>query len=280
MHTVEQMELPGGLTVRFVSEKREAGALVARGDRTGLTKWPAAQCLASLLARCPGVVAGVDVVELGSGCGLVSATAGACGARTVTCTDACGDVLPLAHHNVVMNQSGLLSACCAHRLRWGNVADEDALIASHTGFHVGVASEVFYQHRDYDESLAATTNAFFQSATRILFKPAGASSSLVSPLCFLVYTPRFDGMGPVIRHSARTHGLCYTPIERNDVLSEEQRCSLQFGRTRIAVLASAQSTIDAFMAQHGLREAPLSDENDEWDEDANPESFLQRMGVP
>ena len=93
-------------------------AHASRSHHTGLRLWPAADRLSRILCADPSLVRGRRVLELGAGCGLVSAVAATLGGA-VTATDRAGQ-LPHLEKCAALGSSAQRFACEA--LEWGDGA--------------------------------------------------------------------------------------------------------------------------------------------------------------
>ena len=111
---------------------------------SGLRLWAGAERLAELLCREPTLVRGQRVLELGAGCGLVSAVAAELGAASVTATDR-PSVLPRLRANAALLASGKSYAVAP--LEWGAAAPPPSGPAA-TRFDVVLGADVSYHHAE------------------------------------------------------------------------------------------------------------------------------------
>jgi hypothetical protein len=137
--TVDFLALPDHLN-RQLSTGRKRGMKVSTDDGAGDIVWPSSFALARLIAHCPNLVNGRDVLELGCGLGLVSAAA--CKhARPahVAVSDRDSDVLGMAYASCTQLQRSRasVSRTCldwSDRSTWPNQK-----------FDVLLASDVLYE---------------------------------------------------------------------------------------------------------------------------------------
>lgn len=94
---------------------------------TSSVAWPTAPRLARYLCEHPHLVRDRSVLELGSGLGLVGATAAALGARLVVLTD-CGVALPILQRNQALLHDDGVHVEVA-QVNWGSTEDHNALLA-------------------------------------------------------------------------------------------------------------------------------------------------------
>ena len=149
------------------------------GDLTGLQVWPLALRLCRLLHRHPQLVRARNVLELGSGTGVVGLLAASVGARCVL-TDASDAALLLCKHNLQLN--GLQHSVKVAQLCWG---DDDTPLAqaSPSAFDVIVGSDCIYK--------ISALDALFDSVALLLSHAAALPSSPLDPPLFLLsYQPR------------------------------------------------------------------------------------------
>ena len=128
-----------------------------RPDGTGACVWDAAITLCDHLCERPQLVEGRCVVELGSGCGVLSIVAARLGARCVHATDLEQALLLLAR-NVWLNGTsagqtqasdgggGVTVGCC----NWGDTSHADCLLSQCPGGRVDVilGSDLVYQLKE------------------------------------------------------------------------------------------------------------------------------------
>eukprot|EP00927_Polykrikos_kofoidii_P025515 TRINITY_DN22901_c0_g1_i1.p1 TRINITY_DN22901_c0_g1~~TRINITY_DN22901_c0_g1_i1.p1 ORF type:complete len:277 (+),score=55.36 TRINITY_DN22901_c0_g1_i1:58-831(+) len=120
--TLEDVQLPGGC-LRL--EQRGAN-MEGFSKTTSSVIWGSARRMSHWLLRNPKLVRGKHVIEVGSGIGLVGATAAAMGAASVVLTD-CQEALPLLTRNSeLLLEQGVRNVDVA-RLDWGNRDDEAAI---------------------------------------------------------------------------------------------------------------------------------------------------------
>lgn len=156
---LEDSRLPGG---RLSLEQRGA-ASEGFSHTTSSVVWGTAPRMARWLIDHPEVVAGKRVIEVGSGIGLVGATAAALGAASVVLTD-CDMAMPLLERNsVVLAEQGL--TVHVSKLNWGCRDDEDAACALVSGesaerFDVVLACDVVLAGWD--------TKGLLQSCERLM----------------------------------------------------------------------------------------------------------------
>lgn len=132
---------------------------------TGGSVWESGQVIARLLSAEPQRVQGKRVVELGTGCGLVSLTAGALGARQVTMTD---QVLFMGNHNLEANFGGSPELRRRFRMRplkWG---DPELIAATEPPFDLILGSDIMY-HSSHHDVLAETIVGLSSVGTRVLW---------------------------------------------------------------------------------------------------------------
>eukprot|EP00929_Paragymnodinium_shiwhaense_P053605 TRINITY_DN26847_c0_g1_i2.p1 TRINITY_DN26847_c0_g1~~TRINITY_DN26847_c0_g1_i2.p1 ORF type:complete len:256 (-),score=70.23 TRINITY_DN26847_c0_g1_i2:302-1069(-) len=118
---------------------------VVWGTALRLSRW--------LLAR-PELVKGKRVVELGSGIGLVGATAAALGATTTVLTD-CAMAMPLLERNKEVLAEQNVQVAVA-KLDWGSRDDEEAVLAMPgcaEGFDIVIGCDVILAGWDTEELL-------------------------------------------------------------------------------------------------------------------------------
>ena len=269
--------------------------MVRKDDITGLMPWHSGHLLAQLLASRPHLLAGANVVELGCGAGLLGAVSAAVGAREVVLTDAVSSVLPLA----ILNTNEAAATAAGRRacsissceLRWGDAEQEARALASLSHdcsderFHVGIASEVFYIHRNDDSSPIASQAAALFGCCAPLFKynpdnvhcpyegqragdGTGFDSTASCGLLLLVYKPRYRGMAQAIRAAATSTRTHIAPLNKDAVMTESQAASLRFGSTRLLAASPCASCLRRFLADEGLQcGSPDADDDDDDDDD-------------
>jgi len=89
--------------MRSVCGTRPAGITTAINRPFWAYAWPGGQALARYVLDNPHVVRGRDVIDLGSGSGLVAIAAAKSGARSVLATDTDADAIASAHRNAEAN---------------------------------------------------------------------------------------------------------------------------------------------------------------------------------
>ncbi len=114
---------------------------------SGATIWDAGRVLSEVLLDRD--VAGLRILELGSGTGVGGLTAAARGAASVTLTDGERAIMPLLHANIAAN--GVGSAAKARRLRWGNEAETAAAMSASGPFDIIVGSDLLYAPEAFPE---------------------------------------------------------------------------------------------------------------------------------
>jgi len=136
---------------------RDGASGGTRPDGTGACVWDAAITLCDHLCERPQLVEGRRVVELGSGCGVLSIVAARLGARCVHATDLEQALLLLAR-NVWLNEAaagqaqggdaggGVTVGCC----NWGNALHAERVRAQCPGERVDLilGSDLVYQLKE------------------------------------------------------------------------------------------------------------------------------------
>jgi predicted nicotinamide N-methyase len=150
-----------------------------RMDGTGACVWDAAITLCDHLCERPQLVEGRRVVELGSGCGVLSIVAARLGARCVHATDLEQALLLLAR-NVWLNEAaagqaqggdaggGVTVGCC----NWGNALHAERVRAQCPGERVDLilgSDLVYRQDRTTFVALLTTLAELSSPDTDILF---------------------------------------------------------------------------------------------------------------
>ncbi|KDO25898.1 hypothetical protein SPRG_08839 [Saprolegnia parasitica CBS 223.65] len=120
--TTQSIEVAG--RAYAISETLESDQLDALFSDawTGSLVWRASVFLSQHLARLQGeggFAPGANVVELGSGCGLVGLVAQDLGAARVVVTDQ-EEIVGLLQHNLALNQPRDLGAITAMQFNWGS----------------------------------------------------------------------------------------------------------------------------------------------------------------
>ena len=137
--TVDCLVPPDHLN-RQLSSGRKRGSKISTDDGAGDVVWPSSFALARLIAHCPNLVNGKDVLELGCGLGLVSAAA--CKhARPdhVAVTDRDDDVLDMAYATCTQLQRSRASVSRTS-LDWSDQSTWPS-----QKFDVLLASDVLYE---------------------------------------------------------------------------------------------------------------------------------------
>eukprot|EP00960_Hanusia_phi_P034505 751118-Hanusia_phi.AAC.4 len=129
---------------------------------TGAAIWDAAILLSEYLAKNHGLLKGKNVLELGSGHGLVSVVCARFGARKVTATDYDERVLKLARDNVKSNlQEDSITQCIeVKQLGWGT---SDLQTFEKFSFDLIVGSDVVY-NKELFKPLIETIEALLSSS--------------------------------------------------------------------------------------------------------------------
>ena len=120
-------------------------------DLTGQVIWPASRLLSHFIAAPSGglssrfqEIQGVDVLELGSGCGLAGLVASFCGIRSITLTDNEPEVLEILKLNLRHACPGVIARVCD--LDWGSRIAQERLEAETgvTKWKVILAADVVF----------------------------------------------------------------------------------------------------------------------------------------
>jgi hypothetical protein len=85
---------------------------------------------------------------------------------------------------------------------------------------------------------------------------------------FVVYTPRYPGMGIAMRKAAAAAGMWMVAIDRNSLMTPAQKASLIFGRVRVIAMSRCRHRLAEVMKVLHVVEADRADELDDWPEDA------------
>jgi hypothetical protein len=300
-HEDHSLGLPPALPLllSIAHKKRTAAMLSSSADTTGLMHWRAGSLLAHLLAcRAPALLAGARVVELGCGSALLSCVARASGAASVLATDASGEALALAAHNLARNApsaaaggagaAGAAAACPARtaELHWGAPAAGSrgkAPMLSTLGegaFDLAVASEVFYHHRGgglIEGGIGAQADALFSTAMQQLLTPctcaAAAAAAAAAPPCgagllLLAYSPRYPTMARALRASASALGIALRTISRPALLTPQMRAAQAHTDTRLLAACACAGALAGHVLRLGSPPCAPMCEDSEWEEGA------------
>lgn len=123
----------------------EDKATISQGT-TGLSTWGASLYLLEYLSRNPSIISGKNLMELGSGCGLLGLGCAALGASNVLMTDISELVLDRIQINISRNK-GLHHKVSVSRLDWANVdlkprGDLDMVLAADVVFDPSIIPEL------------------------------------------------------------------------------------------------------------------------------------------
>jgi len=120
---------------------------VSGNDSTGRKIWDAGHSLSRLLTKNSYSLRGKQILELGSGTGIVGLTAAAEGA-TVCLTDGARSLLPMLEANVEEND--LQHRATVRCLQWGN-EEEITAVASEGQFDMIIGSDLLYSPESFPE---------------------------------------------------------------------------------------------------------------------------------
>jgi len=120
---------------------------VSGNDSTGRKIWDAGHAFSRLLTNNSDSLCGKQVLELGSGTGIVGLTAAAEGAM-VCLTDGAKSLLPMLKANVEEND--LQHRARVRCLQWGN-EEEIAAVASEGPFDMIIGSDLLYSPESFPE---------------------------------------------------------------------------------------------------------------------------------
>lgn len=151
----EQVSIPGSKVVLNVTRPVDTDALldqVTDDPEQNLPYWaelwPSGIALAAAILADPDIVAGKEVLELGSGLGITAAVAVAAGARLLA-TDYAPESLALTRLTS-LRHAGAEPDTLA--INW-RVSNPDLLAAHPQGYPVVLAADVLYERRDIDPLL-------------------------------------------------------------------------------------------------------------------------------
>lgn len=170
--------LPSGAAITLETKPFLGSESIGLGGRL----WPSAAALCRWLRREPGLVSGMNVLELGCGTGAVGVFAAALGAASVTLTDgggSDGDLLCLAERNIRANAQLLDErACRVIRYEWGT--DFSTAVTEAPRFDLIVASDVTYARSSH--------GALCASLRQLLDDGGGGSAE--PPHCIIAHEHR------------------------------------------------------------------------------------------
>jgi predicted nicotinamide N-methyase len=151
----EPVTIPGSDTPMIVTRPVDTDALLDRAAADPEQNlpywaelWPSGIALAAEILADPGIVAGQDVLELGSGLGITAAVAVAAGANLVA-TDYSAESLTLTR---LTAQRWCGAEPRTLQINWRS-PDTELLAAHPAGYPVVLAADVLYERRDIDPLL-------------------------------------------------------------------------------------------------------------------------------
>jgi hypothetical protein len=141
----EQWYAVGGKRLRFAARVFDQERFLQDGLQTGHAVWPCARLLVEYLSAQPAALLQRHCVELGCGMGICGLAAAALGCPRVSLCD--GDATVLEHTQVAIaeNASSLLGCGIDTAVvRWGDVANDEAVARMFSPVGLVLASDVLY----------------------------------------------------------------------------------------------------------------------------------------
>jgi len=158
---------------------------VSGSDSTGRKIWDAGHALSRLLTNNSDSLLGKQILELGSGTGIVGLTAAAEGA-TVCLTDGAMSLLPMLEANVEEND--LQHRARVRCLQWGD-EEEIAAVASEGPFDMIIGSDLLYSPESFPELVDTLAALCIVNRTEVLL---AYPARFTEPIFFKLANVLFD----------------------------------------------------------------------------------------